>query len=266
MDLVTRKELGWPSSEAPIQMETKGVKVHYLGTHFTANEHADCIEHVKAVRLGHLANKTENYSDIAYNYLACRHGKLFEGRGIHKRTGANGNQSLNIDHYSVCALLGNSGDSTPTDKMIDAIKDAIGLLRANGAGKEIKGHRDGYATACPGGALYALVTSGKLDPDRDDPKSSDSSHSTPPKPVPVYAAYPGRKFFTVGRTNPLVKAMGKRLVATGWTGYKYGPSPQFTRTDVKAVAWFQRKQGWSGSEADGYPGPETWKRLRVPQV
>ncbi|WP_455753306.1 recombinase family protein [Streptomyces bobili] len=27
------------------------------------------------------------------------------------------------------------------------------------------------------------------------------------------------------------------------------------------VADFQRAQGWTGSDADGYPGPETWRQL-----
>ena len=37
----------------------------------------------------------------------------------------------------------------------------------------------------------------------------------------------------------------------------------FTLADKRAVTWFQKKQGWTGSDADGYPGPETWKRLKV---
>lgn len=86
-----------------------------------------------------------------------------------------------------------------------------------------------------------------------------------PKPSPIYAPFPGASFFRVGRTSGLITAMGRRLVAEGWTGYKFGPGPVFTRTDIKAVAWFQRKQGWTGSDADGIPGPLTWQRLKVPQ-
>lgn len=257
MKFISRSDLGWPDSEAPEQKEARGVKIHYLGTPFHAEGHSDCVEHVKQIRLNHLANKVENYSDIAYNYLACGHGYVFEGRGKRKRTGANGNQDLNKAHYSVCALLGFSGDVNPTDEMIDAIKDAVFLLRSAGAGSEVKGHRDGYATACPGEPLYALVRSGSLSPDVIPPA---------PKPKPVYAPFPGVSFFRSGRKHPLITAMGKRLVSEGYKGYKVGPGPAFTQSDIKAVAWFQRKQGWSGSDANGYPGPETWKRLRVPKV
>ncbi|ATW69320.1 endolysin [Streptomyces phage Manuel] len=231
------------------------MKVHYEGTRVDCDTHAECVSLVKAIRKSHLANKVENYSDIAYNLIVCKHGYVFEGRGKRKRTGANGNQALNQAHYAVMGLLGSSGDTEPTDEMVEGIKDAIAYLRSNGAGKEIKGHRDGYATACPGGPLYKLVKSGKLEP----------GTAVTAKPKPVYAPFPGKGFFRLGQKHDLITELGKALVRAGWKGYKVGPGREFTRTDIKAVAWFQRKQGWSGSDADGYPGPETWKRLKVAQ-
>lgn len=163
MKLVTRSQLGWPASAAPSQPTTKGVKVHYEGTPVSTRlltDHDACLEEWRAIRASHLANKQENYSDVAYNYAACPHGYLLEGRGIGKRTGANGNQPLNIAHYAIVGLVGSSGLTDPTHAMLSAIRDGIDLLRKHGAGNEIKGHRDGYATACPGGPLYAWVQKG----------------------------------------------------------------------------------------------------------
>jgi len=94
----------------------------------------------------------------------------------------------------------------------------------------------------------------------DRPKASP-----PPKPTPVYAPFPGAGFFRLGKKNPLVTAMGKRLVAEGYKGYKVGPGPEFTRDDLKAYAWWQRNLGYKGSEADGYPGKDSWARLKVPK-
>lgn len=256
MHFTSRADLGWPASAAPDQLTTKGVKVHYLGSPFTADSHSDCVAHVKATRVAHLNHPTENYSDIAYNLLVCRHGYVFEGRGRRKRTGANGNQDLNKAHYAVCALLGSKGDTTPTPEMIAGIKDAINYLRSNGAGKEIKGHRDGFATACPGEALYALLTAGKLEPGVKPPV---------PKPKPVYAPFPGSGFFRLGKKHPLITEIGKALVRAGYKGYASGPGPEFTRADIKAYAWWQRKQGYSGPAADGYPGKTTWDKLKVSQ-
>jgi peptidoglycan hydrolase-like protein with peptidoglycan-binding domain len=85
-----------------------------------------------------------------------------------------------------------------------------------------------------------------------------------PKPTPIYAPYPGLKFFKIGRKDKLITAMGKALVRAGYPA-RYTPTDTFTSADVKAVKWFQQKQGWSGSDVDGYPGPETWKRLKVPK-
>lgn len=83
------------------------------------------------------------------------------------------------------------------------------------------------------------------------------------KPAPTYAAYPGDKYFYVGRTSKLVTELGKALVRAGYKGYKFGPGPVFSPADKKAVQWFQKKQGWTGRDADGVPGRETWTRLKV---
>lgn len=171
MRLVTRAQLGWPASAAPSQPTAKGVKVHYEGAPVSTRlltDHAACIAEWKAIRASHLANTDEGYSDVAYNYAACPHGYLLEGRGLGRRTGANGNQELNRAHYAIVGLVGSSGLTEPTDDMLSAIRDGIELLRQNGAGTEIRGHRDGYATACPGGPLYAWVQKGAPRPTTEE--------------------------------------------------------------------------------------------------
>jgi hypothetical protein len=74
--------------------------------------------------------------------------------------------------------------------------------------------------------------------------------------------YPGPAAFRPGQTNDSVLALGRRLVAKGYgKNYKAGPSRTWGEADRRAVEAFQRAQGWTGREADGYPGPETWRRL-----
>ncbi|MGW3298521.1 peptidoglycan-binding protein [Streptomyces rubiginosohelvolus] len=181
MKLVSRAQLGWPASAAPSQPAAKGVKVHYLGSPVSTKllaDHKECLALWKDIRRSHLANKAEGYSDVAYNYAACPHGYLLEGRGLRRRTGANGNQALNIAHYAIVGLVGSSGLTEPPDPMLSAIRDGIELLRGNGAGNEIKGHRDGYATACPGGPLYAWVQKGAPRPGGSDEPSTKPSASS----------------------------------------------------------------------------------------
>lgn len=200
MKLVTRSQLGWPASAAPSQSSTKGVKVHYEGTAVSRSlltDHNACIAEWKAIRKSHLANKAENYSDVAYNYAACPHGYLLEGRGLRRRTGANGNQALNQAHYAVLGLVGSSGLTEPTDAMLSAIRDGIDLLRRNGAGNEIKGHRDGYATACPGGPLYSWVQEGAPRPKGEPNKPNAPAPAKPTTPaVKEEAPVPATKTIT----------------------------------------------------------------------
>lgn len=170
MKLITRKQLGWPASAAPLQTGQVGVKIHYEGTPVPKVAHSKCAGRWTAIRNSHLANPTENYSDVAYNYAVCQHGYVLEGRGVGRRTGANGNQELNRRHYAVLVMIGSSGDTQPSAAAVTAVREVIAYLRDHGAGNEIKGHRDGYATSCPGDALYALVKSGALNPSKTAPK------------------------------------------------------------------------------------------------
>jgi hypothetical protein len=126
-------------------------------------DHSYCKSYWTQIRNSHLANKQEGYSDVAYNFAVCRHGAVLEGRGIGFRTGANGNQALNADHDSVCVLYG-TNDSSVSSAVVEGVRWVVQHLRDTGTGREIKGHRDGYATACPGDPLYALVKSGKFEP------------------------------------------------------------------------------------------------------
>ena len=165
MEYVSRSELGWPASAAPDQTDpVLGFKIHYEGTPVPVVEHSRCAGRWTAIRNSHLANTAEGYSDVAYNWAVCNHGTIFEGRGWGKRTGANGNQTLNRPHNAILWMGGTTGVVTPSAAAVASIKELIRYLRSKGAGNDIKGHRDGYATDCPGDAMYSLVKSGKLEP------------------------------------------------------------------------------------------------------
>lgn len=75
-------------------------------------------------------------------------------------------------------------------------------------------------------------------------------------------AYPGKGQFRPGRSGEHVTQLGKRLVKRGYGDhYVTDPGPRWGEADRRNVEAFQRAQGWRGSAADGYPGPETWRRL-----
>lgn len=85
--------------------------------------------------------------------------------------------------------------------------------------------------------------------------------ATAPKPS-APPAFPGRDKFGPGKRNKYVTQLGERLVAKGYGRfYKVGPGPAWSDADRNAVRAFQKAQGWTGDDADGYPGPQTWARL-----
>ncbi|MER5584130.1 N-acetylmuramoyl-L-alanine amidase [Streptomyces asoensis] len=267
MKLVTRAELGWPASAAPTQTSTKGVKVHYEGTEVSTkllSDHAACIAEWKAIRKSHLANTKENYSDVAYNYAACPHGYLLEGRGIGRRTGANGNQDLNKGHYAIVGLVGSEGLTEPTDAMLGAIRDGIELLRAHGAGTEIKGHRDGYATSCPGGPLYAWVQKGAP---RPGGTATEPKPAAKPKVSLAHVVASARKDPPAADGHTTYKAevliIEKALKAEGLLPSQYVDGSFGTKT-VAAYARWQRSPaggGYTGADADGIPGKSSLRLL-----
>ncbi|GGZ28384.1 hypothetical protein GCM10010387_22290 [Streptomyces inusitatus] len=260
MQLIRRAQWGAPATSPAAKVaSTRGVKVHYLGSAYASRTHDRCDDYVRQIRAAHLANKKENYSDIAYSMLVCEHGTVFEGRGAHRRTGANGSATLNSRHYAVCALLGTEGLTRPTDAMLAGLRDAIEYLREHGdAGPEILGHRDGHPTACPGDELHAWVKRGAPRPGAPAPKPK------PAPPVAKYEPFPGAAFFTAGRRSQIITAMGKRLAAEGCGRYAVGPGPAWGEADRKSYAAWQRKLGYIGAAADGIPGPSSWAELRVP--
>ncbi|SDM46138.1 hypothetical protein SAMN04487981_101596 [Streptomyces sp. cf386] len=263
MQLVTRKQLGWPASAAPTQASARGVKVHYTGSAVSTallKDHQRCIDLWRDIRVAHLANVAEGYSDVAYNYAACVHGYVLEGRGVGRRTGANGSQPLNKAHYAVLGLIGSSGLTEPTDELLGAIRDAIEHLQEHGAGKEIKGHKDGYATSCPGGPLYAWVQQGAPWPGGTKPTTS-----TPSRPVVDLS-----KLIAARRADPPksgtpvsysgVKTVEAALVAEGLLSKSLADGHFGTATVTAYAAW-QRRCGWSGDDADGTPGIASLTKL-----
>ncbi|MFE0773926.1 peptidoglycan-binding protein [Streptomyces sp. NPDC058861] len=93
---------------------------------------------------------------------------------------------------------------------------------------------------------------------------SPAKPASKPKPAakPKVPAFPGAAYFKAGANNAHVTRLGEALTKKGFGRYyRFGPGPKWTGADRNAVRAFQVAQGWSGSGADGYPGPETWARL-----
>ncbi|WP_262380020.1 peptidoglycan-binding protein [Nonomuraea sp. PA05] len=198
--------------------------------------------------------RTENQSWLARragtvyftgnSYVCCPHRTVFEGRGLHHLPAANGS-GLNAGHYAVLGLVGNSGLVEPPDGILHGILDAVQYVKDYGrAGKEIKGHRDGYSTDCPGEPLYAWVKRGAPRP------GGDNGTPEPPAAPP----FPGRllKYPPVMR-GPDVRAWQGQMKKRGYTLDVDGAYGAESRN---VCLRFQREQN---VPADGIVGPVTWR-------
>ncbi|EGX54785.1 membrane protein [Streptomyces zinciresistens K42] len=132
--------------------------------------------------------------------------------------------------------------------------------RATRAFQLAQGWRGRDADGRPGPATWRLLATGTgrdVVPVGTRPPARPASHGVP--------GYPGRALFRPGAENAHVTALGRQLISRGFGRYhRDGPGPRWAEADRRAVAAFQRAQGWRGGAADGSPGPETWRRLFAP--
>ena len=133
--------------------QTLGVTFHWGGPTMGAFDHSECAGKVRGIQRFH--KETRGWADIAYNFLVCPHGYVFEGRGVGVKSAANGDTQSNDDWYAVCYLGGVNDGFTDEGKA--GFTFAVQLLRRNGAGPKVNGHRDHKATTCPGPLVYAWL-------------------------------------------------------------------------------------------------------------
>lgn len=89
---------------------------------------------------------------------------------------------------------------------------------------------------------------------------------TPPVHAVAHVPFPGSTWFHLGRRDPIVAEMHKRLVAEGCNRYQTSRNQDVIGSgDVASYEAWQRKCGFSGKAATWPPGKTTWDKLRVPR-
>ncbi|WP_372408374.1 peptidoglycan-binding protein [Streptomyces luteireticuli] len=86
-----------------------------------------------------------------------------------------------------------------------------------------------------------------------------------PTPPSGNEPFPGADFFRNSPDSPVVAAMGRRLTAEGCSAYTEGPDSRWTDADRESYRRWQRKLGFTGCDADGWPGKSSWDALNVPR-
>lgn len=239
MKLVTRKAWRARSRTLPTNITPQhgGVTMHYVGASRINDSHSSCAGRVRGIQNHHIDGN--GWTDIAYSLLICQHGYVYIGRGVHRRTAANGTNSGNQNWYAICFLIG--GSQAPSEAAIQAGRDAVAYLRAQGnAGRGINGHRDHLSTSCPGSPTYSLVQAGVFEP------GSGSSGTTPAN----------RPVLRLGSSGPAVRELQELLRDAGHSpGTIDGLFGSGTETAVRAF------QSANGLTVDGVVGSATWSAL-----
>ncbi|MCM1943875.1 MULTISPECIES: peptidoglycan-binding protein [Streptomyces] len=162
-----------------------------------------------------------------------------------------------------CVNLGNGTDPWPTAQLDAIERVSAALCRAHGWGaKSVIGHLEwsDWKSDPKGFGMPGMR-------DRVQKRLGAAPAPKPTAPAPAaprHQPFPGAAFFRSNPSSPVVTAMGRRLMAEGCGRYQVGPGPRWSEADRRSYEAWQRKLGFRGSDADGWPGAASWNALKVP--
>ena len=140
-----------PSRRTGRMWHWNGPAVHLIG-----KPHSACLAAVLGDQRYHQDHN--GWRDIGYQALVCPHGRAIEGAGVDKI--AAHCKGYNTSHYGIQLMVG-EGESTPPAACTPAPSDSPPTSQArSGHTLGDLGHRQGFATTCPGDEIYAWVRAG----------------------------------------------------------------------------------------------------------
>ncbi|MGZ3099536.1 peptidoglycan recognition protein family protein [Streptomyces sp. H72] len=181
--ITTRR--GWGANENLREKKfvyTKKVKAAFVHHSATGNNYT-CKQAPSVIRSIYRYHvNSMGWRDVGYNFLVDKCGKIYEGRagGVSKAVLGAHTMGFNSNSMGI-AVLGTYGSKKPSSAAVKAIAKLtawkLGLYGMNPRGKTylksgggnlyrkgknvrlnvISGHRDGFATSCPGTKLYAKL-------------------------------------------------------------------------------------------------------------
>jgi uncharacterized protein with LGFP repeats len=178
--IITRA--GWGADEhlrKGRRLYTRSVKAAFVHHSATGNNYS-CAQAPSVVRSIYRYHvKSSGWRDIGYNFLVDKCGAVYEGRAGGVTKAVYGAHTLGFNSNSMgIAVLGTYENTSPSAAALNAVARLtawkLGLYGADPAGATyltsggsnkfrkgtrvrlhvISGHRDGFATECPGSRLY----------------------------------------------------------------------------------------------------------------
>ncbi|MGW3244193.1 peptidoglycan recognition protein family protein [Streptomyces sp. NPDC001070] len=178
--IITR--VGWGADEqmrggdSDFTDDISAIFVHHTAT---GNDY-DCADSPSVIRgIYRYHVKSSGWRDIGYNFLVDKCGNIYEGRSGGVSKAVFGAHTLGFNEHTMgIAVLGNFSEEAPTREALSAVarlaawklgiygRNPEGMTYLVSAGSNkykkgervrmntISGHRDGFATECPGTELY----------------------------------------------------------------------------------------------------------------
>lgn len=201
-------------------------------------------------------HQNQGWAGIGYNFVVDQNGRIYEGRGWTKQ-GAHC-PGHNVSGIGVQIAIG--GSQEPSSKALSAARALYEeACRKTGRRLSMKGHRDGFATACPGPKLYAWVQDGMPAGDYKPQSGGGSSHPA------RYTKTIGGKEYGYGAKGSHVTEVDRALIRLGFDkhhdGNGYQAGPNWTDYTTENYSDYQKSLGYRGADADGVPGVESLARL-----
>lgn len=135
---------------------TLGFAVHWEGPTMGRFDHDRCAGKVRGIQDFHMDER--KWSDIAYSFVVCPHGFIYEGRGWGVRTAANGTNHGNDNYLAACYLGGMEDPFTDEAKL--AYHALFTESRRRYSEAEIRPHSSFKPTLCPGDPIRAWLAGG----------------------------------------------------------------------------------------------------------
>ncbi|MFD9393366.1 peptidoglycan-binding protein [Streptomyces sp. NPDC060000] len=171
----------------------------------------------------------------------------------------------NVHFYGFeCVNLGDGKDPWPAVQLEAMVRASAALCRAHGwSAASVIGHKEWTSTKIDPRGFTMADFRARVATRLGRPTTPGTGTGTGTS-NPQYQPFPGAAWFRKNPNSAIVTALGKRLVAVGCSAYTSGPGPQWTEADRLSYAKWQRKLGYTGSSADGWPGAKSWAALKVP--
>ena len=130
---------------------SSSLTVHWVGSSSPLSDpHSRCAGRVQGIQRHHQIGN--GWADVAYNFLVCQHGVVFEGRGWGRRSAANGTNVGNGSSHAVCALIGQG--EVPSAALLRGLADVRAEHARRFGTDKIVPHSYWKATSCPGPDLH----------------------------------------------------------------------------------------------------------------